>query len=114
MFPLAACAHMPPAPGPIASIGGTALIDGITVRPTRVLEDSRCPARVQCTWSGRLRIEAVIEYKGGSEELRREMTLGEAVSLPEGELVLAAVQPAAVAGKALRSSAYRFAFALRR
>ena len=98
--------------GPTARIGQTALLEGVQVTPTRLVEDSRCPPLVRCIWAGRLRIEATILIQGGSEELRQEMTLGQAVSLPEGRLMLSAVEPAPAAGKALKPAAYRFVFSL--
>ena len=111
---LAACATAPTAGpmGPTARIGETARVGGLQVRPIRLLEDSRCPPRVQCIWAGRLRIEAVILMQGGSEELRQEMTLGEPLPLAEGKLTLSAAEPAPVAGKALTPDAYRFTFDL--
>ncbi|HEX8258049.1 MAG TPA: hypothetical protein VF589_10480 [Allosphingosinicella sp.] len=114
VLPLAACqsSAMTATGGSTARIGQTALIDTIQVSPTRLIEDSRCPALVRCIWAGRLRIEATIRYRGGSEELHREMILGEAISLPEGRLTLAAAEPAPVAGKAVPASAYRFTFTL--
>jgi hypothetical protein len=68
---------------------------------------------VQCVWAGRLRIEARILFDGGSEELHREMSLGEPVSLPEGKLMLADAKPAPDADKA-NPNKYRFTFALER
>jgi hypothetical protein len=114
LLPIAACASSPmTAPGgATARIGQTAQIDGVQVSPTRLVEDSRCPALVRCIWEGRLRIEAEIRFRGGSEELHREMIMGEAIALPEGTLTLAAAEPAPVAGKALAARAYRFTFTL--
>ena len=82
------------------------------VRPLELLEDSRCPAQFQCVWAGRVRILAEISYRGGSEELRREMILGEPVALPEGALTLVAAEPQPVAGQRVDPSAYRLTFAL--
>jgi hypothetical protein len=68
---------------------------------------------VRCIWEGRLRIEALVEFSGGSEELRQEMTLGKPVALPEGGLSLVSAEPDS-AGKARLPSDYRFRFALGR
>ena len=114
LLPIAACASSPmtASGGPTAGIGQTALVGGVRVSPTRLVEDSRCPALVRCIWEGRLRIEAVIRFRGGSEELHREMIMGEAIALPEGKLTLAAAEPAPVAGNMLGATAYRFTFTL--
>ena len=53
--------------------GGTAAADPVfvlaggqqvTVRFDRVLEDSRCPAQVDCVWAGQARIALVVESGG--------------------------------------------------
>lgn len=97
---------------PTAGVGQVARLEGVQVHPLRLIEDSRCPVRVRCVWAGRLRIEAVIQYKGGSEELRREVTLGEAIALPEGNLTLTEASPAPKKGQPKSSKAYRFRFML--
>lgn len=110
-FALAACATVPSVvPGPVASIGQAARAGPFVVRPIAVVEDSRCPATVQCIWAGRLRITAEIDHRGGSETLRREMVLGEPVPFPEGSVTLSDAQPAPFAGQATDPRAYRFAF----
>jgi hypothetical protein len=109
-LPGCASVAVPTSTGPVAAIGQVALVDGIQVRPIGLLEDSRCPALVQCIWAGRVRIEALIQFHGGSEELRSEMTLGEAITLPEGNVTLQAAVPAPVAGKVIAPSEYRFTF----
>ena len=53
---LASCATVPTGGvGPTAALGGTAAVGEITVRPVELLEDSRCPAQVQCIWAGQVR-----------------------------------------------------------
>jgi hypothetical protein len=39
-------------------LGETAMVSPARVTPIEVLEDSRCPAGVQCVWAGRVRIAA--------------------------------------------------------
>ena len=54
---LAACGPKstpPPPPGPTAGLGQAGEVNGLRFRPLEVIEDSRCPARVQCVWAGRL------------------------------------------------------------
>ena len=111
---LTGCATVPPAASatPTAAIGQVASVGPLRVTPLALVEDSRCPALVRCVWAGRLRIEAMILMNGGSEELRREMILGEPVSLPEGKLTLVAAVPAPLPERATPPSAYRFTFTL--
>ena len=79
---LAACATTTaPTDGVVeAGIGETARFGAVTVRPTAVLEDSRCPEDVECIWAGRVRISAAISGVPGASEL----TLGWPFALPGG------------------------------
>ncbi|MCC4589494.1 hypothetical protein LL962_20790 [Xanthomonas sp. NCPPB 1067] len=45
--------------GPVG-LGETAAVDGPKVRPDQVIEDSRCPADVQCIQAGRLIVRATV------------------------------------------------------
>lgn len=77
------------APGVVAAgLNETAdLGDGVTVRPLAIIEDSRCPADVECIWAGRLRLRANIS---GQEV---EMTLGEPTQTTHGAVLLAVAKP---------------------
>jgi hypothetical protein len=75
----------------------------------QVIEDSRCPANVQCVWAGRVRVLAEIELRGGSEELRTTLTLGEPMHVADGALTLIAVKPDKKTG-AINPRSYRFTF----
>lgn len=108
---LAACATVPPSiAGPTAAIGQTAYTNGLRVRPTAVVEDSRCPVNVQCVWAGRVRVDAVIELRGGSEELRTTLTMGQPMQVADGALTLVAVSPQKKAGAEIDPRSYRFTF----
>ena len=106
---LAACATMPaPAVGPTAALGQIARVEGLTVRPLRVVEDSRCPINARCVWAGRIILHARVE--GASHDL----TLGEPVAIPGGRLTLVAAEPGREAGRETDPAAYRFTFAVER
>lgn len=88
-----------------ASIGETAdLGGGLTVKPLEVIEDSRCPADVQCVWAGRLRLRA--EVSGAPQEL----TLGEPLQTGQGAVTLAVVSPGAWSQWPNGKPPYRFGF----
>lgn len=107
---LAACATMPPiVPEGPALMGQTVRVNGPTVRPVKVVEDSRCPADVRCVWAGRVVILA--EVAGGNWRRTVKLTLGdEGVTVANGRLRLVSVTP-----EKLRKSdpafPYRFSFA---
>ena len=114
-FALAACATVPPVTAsPTAALGQTAYVDGVLIRPLSIVEDSRCPVNVQCVWAGRLVILAEVEFHGGSEEFRGNMTLGQPLPLGSEVVTLASAVPAKIAGVETKPGAYRFTFAVER
>jgi hypothetical protein len=109
-FALSACATMPSA-GPTAGLGQVATAGGAAIRPIQVIEDSRCPIDVVCVWAGRLVLLAEVNYRGGSEEFRGNLILGEPLKLGSETVTLVAARPAPRAGKPTDPRAYRFTFA---
>lgn len=110
LLALAACATVRPAAaaGPTASFGQMARAGDLTVRPIALLEDSRCPASVQCVWAGQVRISAEVVSANGRE--MRELTLGKPIAIGGGNLALVEVQPAKLAPGATEPREYRFTF----
>ncbi len=66
-------------------------VDGPSVTPLELLEDSRCPAEVMCVWEGQVRIKARIHLGSGDEI--REMTMGKPIQVADGTLNLVQVLP---------------------
>ncbi|HDS0924003.1 TPA: hypothetical protein QDZ10_002483 [Stenotrophomonas maltophilia] len=98
----------PPIEGPVR-LGEIAAVDGPRVRPDRVIEDSRCPADVQCIQAGRLVVRATVIGGGWSKQL--DLTLGAPTPVADGMLTLVEAEAAHVPinGKAAASAA-RFTF----
>jgi len=106
---LAACATVPPTNAqPTAALGQIAYVNGLKVRPLKVVEDSRCPIKVQCVWAGRIVVRS--EISGGSWRQTRDLELGKAQQIADGTLMLIAVSPEKAAGSATDLRAYRFTF----
>ncbi len=110
---LSACASLPAAV-PVRSDGLAHLheatrVGSLVVTPRAVIEDSRCPAQVQCVWAGRVRIRALI---GGTET--RELSLGEPVAVSGGTVTLVDVRPGKRTPEAVASRDYRFTFRFQR
>jgi hypothetical protein len=115
---LAACTLIPAAGpqtvGPVepqsslawAAIGQRVTVDGLSVTPLEVLEDSRCPADAQCVWAGQVRIRTMIHLGTGDAE--RELTSGKPVFLADGSLELVEVRPAKSSAAGLAPEDYRF------
>ena len=115
---LAACVTSPPSGSPIrsdglATIGQSTEIGPFVVTPRAIVEDSRCPINARCVWAGRLRLQAEVRYRGGSEELRTILTLGEPFALAEGKLVLVSAEPGKMAGSPPSPPASLFGFEAR-
>lgn len=110
LLALAACATVPhSAPAsPTAGFGEAARTGPLSVRPLAVLEDSRCPASVQCVWAGRVRIRAEITDLMGTGF--RELTLGQPLQMDGGTVSLVAVDPPRLAPGATDRRDYRFTF----
>jgi len=111
---LSACATVPASAGPTASLGQAATVGGATIRPIQVIEDSRCPSDVVCVWAGRLILLAEVDYRGGSESFRGNLTLGEPLRLGSESVTLVAAEPGTYAGKPTDPQAYRFTFTYNR
>ncbi|PPU41677.1 hypothetical protein [Xanthomonas arboricola] len=109
---LAACA----AAGPVTSqpiegpvrLGEIAAVDGPKVRPDRVIEDSRCPADVQCVVAGWLIVRATVLGGGWSKQI--DLTFGVPVPVADGQLTLVAATPPAADSAPAPASDIRFTF----
>lgn len=110
---LAACAKTPPVPippGPTAGLGQAAEVNGLRLRPLEVIEDSRCPARVQCVWAGQVRLLVAVGSPAGGEISRHELTQGKPLILHGGALTLVNVDPPKGTMGSMEREAYRFTF----
>ena len=93
---------------PAAAIGETVMVDGPQLTVVELLEDSRCPADVQCIHAGRVRVRVAVHLGAGDRML--DLTLGEPMPVADGALELVAVQPGRATAEAIASAAYRFSF----
>ncbi|MEA9562717.1 MULTISPECIES: hypothetical protein [Xanthomonas] len=105
----AATGHVtsPPIEGPVR-LGEIAAVDGPKVRPDNVIEDSRCPADVQCVVAGRLIVRTTVMGGGWSKQI--DLTLGMPVPVADGMLTLVDATPVPLSGEAVPASAARFTF----
>ena len=105
---LTSCVSNRPIEGPVR-LGQTAYVSGPKVRPDRIIEDSRCPANVQCVWAGRLIIAATVIGGGWSKQV--ELTLDVPIDIADGKLTLVKALPARQTDNQQRKQlAYRFTF----
>lgn len=107
---LSACATTAEADadGSNVQLGQTAYVGGPRVRPVAVLEDSRCPAKAQCVWAGRVRLKMLWVRPAGDQEF--ELILGEPKPLADGAITLTSVRPEKTTGGQDKTADYRFSF----
>ncbi|MEO6582568.1 MAG: hypothetical protein ABIN68_07175 [Sphingomicrobium sp.] len=108
LLALNACTSIVAAPTGPAALGQVTAVESLQVRPLALLEDSRCPASVQCIWAGQVRIRAEVTSRSGRE--LREMTLGTPISVSGGTLTLVDAQPPKLAPGTTDAGQYRFSF----
>ena len=110
---LAACTSLPVGSktSPTAAIGETAYVGGLRVQPVELLEDSRCPASVQCIWAGRVRVLVDITRGDGAHQ-QRDLTLGEPQNIDWGWMTLLGVIPSKQVPGSIDPRTYRFTFRL--
>ena len=112
LLALPACTSVVAAPTGPAALGQVTAVEGVQVRPLDLLEDSRCPASVQCVWAGQVRIRAQVTDQKGRQV--REMTLSTPIPVSGGTLTLVDVQPRKLTAGSTDRSQYRFAFRFER
>ncbi|MEQ8042162.1 hypothetical protein ABQW67_04255 [Xanthomonas hortorum] len=96
-----------PIEGPVR-LGEIAAVNGPKVRPDHVIEDSRCPADIQCVVAGRLIVRTTVMGGGWSKQI--DLTLGMPVPVADGMLTLVDATPVPINGKATPLPAASFTF----
>lgn len=105
---LAGCAPTRPVEGPVR-LGQMASVNGPRVRAERIIEDSRCPADVQCVQAGRLIVQVTVFGGGWSRQF--DLQPGVPVNVADGSLTLVGVRPLPrTTRRADRLRSYRFTF----
>ena len=74
-----------------AHIGQAAKAPGETLTPIRVVDDSRCPADVQCIWAGTVHVSVQIVSGSGDSDMIFE--LGKVGTTEVNSIALTAVAP---------------------
>lgn len=81
---------------------------GVTIAPTAVLEDSRCPEDVQCIQAGTVRVAATLESGLGAG--KETFVLNQPITTEAEEVVLERVEPAPKATVKIEPADYLFYF----
>ncbi|MFN3692916.1 MAG: hypothetical protein ACK4SL_02305 [Candidatus Paceibacteria bacterium] len=72
-------------------LGGTATGLGVSVNPTKVVSDSRCPAGVACIWAGTVEVQTVLTTPVSHGE--HVLSLGKPQPFKDYTVTLTAVSP---------------------
>ena len=86
-----------------AAFGQPVRINQMVYRPVAIVQDSRCPANVNCVWAGQLIVEFAT---AGRNRVRLEM--GKPLVIAGGRLTLLGASPQPIAGKPIPPNQYRF------
>ncbi|CAN5707838.1 hypothetical protein BH11PAT2_BH11PAT2_06310 [soil metagenome] len=84
--------------------------DGFSIRPTAVLEDSRCPVGVQCIQAGTVRI--TLKTNTGTGSVSHDFALGKMITVGSDDITFVSVSPPHAKDGAPSDSSYRFTFSV--
>lgn len=85
-----------------------AFADGVSIRPMRILEDSRCPAGVECIQAGTVKLSFTATAKG--KTTAETISIGQSVKIDGDTVTLDTVAPQKTKGSFPEASVYRFTF----
>jgi hypothetical protein len=83
--------------------GRSVRINDLVVRPVSVLEDSRCPAEVQCAWAGNMRVSFATAGRSNFT-----LELGRPLPIAGGRLTLLSAEPRRTKAASPAPKAYVF------
>lgn len=80
----------------------------VSITPIEIIDDSRCPADVQCIWAGTVHVRATISTPNGSSEDILE--IGHSIVKDGFAITFTELNPAPHSGETIPVSLYRFVF----
>lgn len=92
------------------SLNQRVTVGGVTLMPTVLLEDSRCPIDVQCIQAGTVRITAQIKDAQSTDIVT--LTLGKAMQFRGTIIAFTSVTPAKKFNSSTATSTYQFTFTI--
>jgi len=90
------------------SVGETARFPDLTLTPTEVLEDSRCPMNARCIHAGTVRV--AVEMVSGMGTSTGVVSLKDEVTTEAESIRLVGVSPETLAGETMARGSYRLTF----
>lgn len=90
------------------ALGQSVQVGDVTITPTSVVEDSRCPINTRCAWAGRLVVKTHWQIAGWHEVI--EMEPGKNFDRHGRGIALSSGEPGKSADRATRPEEYRFTY----
>lgn len=87
------------------------VVNGVSLTPLAIIEDSRCPISARCIRAGTVRVRTALFYQEKKSEA--VLTLGEAYTLSDKEIMLSHVSEVPVVPKEKESFSYTFEFSVK-
>jgi|CXWL01.1.fsa_nt_gi hypothetical protein len=91
------------------ALGQTAVFKDVRITPKVVVQDNRCPLKVQCITAGTV---VVSLYISSSLQETKNISIDESIQSGPVTIILGKVSPAPRAGEPLEGGAYRFTFSV--
>lgn len=91
-------------------IGASASVNGVTITPRRIVEDSRCPIDAICVQEGRVIAEVALAHGEASETAT--LISGETYSFEDHSITLTEVSPSRLAADAPAQGEYLLTFSV--
>ncbi|HWH07316.1 MAG TPA: hypothetical protein VNU47_02210 [Candidatus Paceibacterota bacterium] len=88
----------------------TAVFEHVRITPLAVIEDSRCPANVQCIQAGTIRVR--VETVSGMGTSTDVIALGNSLTTEAEEVAFMSATPQNIAGAAIAPGDYRLTFSV--
>ena len=88
----------------------TIILNGVAITPLKVVQDSRCPADVQCIWAGT--VELQVSLSSGSEIANLSIKLNEPLLFAHKNITLIETSPGPHSKKIIAPADYSFGFSV--
>ncbi|MBX4198996.1 hypothetical protein KW800_01830 [Candidatus Parcubacteria bacterium] len=92
----------------VLHLGETASFRNLTLTPTQLVEDSRCPQDVQCIQAGTVRVK--VDVSSGLGNAASILKLGEVFTTESERITLTEVSPSKLSSVTIAPADYQFTF----
>ncbi len=90
------------------TLGQTMTGLNVTITPTELVDDSRCPTDVQCIWAGTAHVRATISTNAGTTS--EVLEIGQPIEKDGYTITFTELSPSPKSDEVTPSSSYRFVF----